>query len=115
MQTPSVYGNPGSKPIIVVESEIDAILLQQCAGDLCCPMALGGASKRPDADAHRLLLNTPVIIFSLDVDSAGVKVYRWWKEVYPRMKLCLPPVGKSPGDAYLAGIDLREWVGIALL
>ena len=115
MQSPSVYGEAKSQPIVVVESEIDAILLQQCAGDLCCSMALGGASKRPDADGHRLLVNAPLIVFSLDVDSAGAVAYRWWKEVYPRVKLCPPPIGKSPGDAFLHGIDLRGWIEMALL
>ena len=114
MQTPSVYGDPKGRPIVVVESEIDAILLQQCAGDLCCSMALGGASKRPDVEGHKLLLDAPAIVFSLDVDSAGAIAYRWWKKVYLRVKLCPPPIGKSPGDAFLAGIDLREWIGMAL-
>ncbi len=115
MQTPSVYGDPKSRPIVVVESEIDAILLQQCAGDLCCSMALGGASKRPDAEGHRLLVQASAIVFSLDVDSAGAIAYRWWREVYQNIKVCPPPVGKSPGDAFLRGIDLRGWVGLALL
>ncbi len=114
MQTPSVYGDPKSRPIVVVESEIDAILLQQFAGDLCCSMALGGASKRPDADGHRLLVHAPAIVFSLDVDQTGAIAFRWWREVYPRIMLRFPPVGKSPGDAYVMGVDLREWIGIAL-
>lgn len=115
MQAPSVYGNPNDRPIIVVESELDAILLQQCAGDLCCSMALGGASKRPDADAHRLLVDATTIVFSLDVDSAGAIAYRWWKEVYPHIMLYPPPVGKSVGDAYVKGIDLRQWIDITFL
>lgn len=114
MQTPSVYGAPDGKPVVVVESELDAILLQQFARDLCCAMALGGASKRPDTVAHKLLVNAPAIVFSLDVDAAGAKAYRWWRGVYARIKLCLPPVGKSPGDACLRGVDLRGWIVIAL-
>ncbi len=114
MQTPSVYGGAEGKPVFVVESELDAILLQQCAGDLCCSMALGGASKRPDAVAHQLLVNAPAIVFSLDVDHAGALAYRWWRREYPRMKLCPPPIGKSPGDAFLKGIDLKVWIGFVL-
>ncbi len=114
MPVPSVYGDPKNKLLMIVEAELDAILLHQCAGDLCCSMALGGASKRPDAEAHKLLLNASRIIFSLDVDSAGAKAYRWWKDVYPNLKLYPPPAGKSPGDAFIAGIDLRRWVGVVL-
>ncbi|MCX6989755.1 MAG: zinc-binding protein [Chlamydiae bacterium] len=110
MQTPSRYGKVLDKPIMVVESEFDAILISQVAGDIVTCMALGGASKRPDAEAHALLMRAPLIFFSLDVDSAGAIAYQWWKKVYPHVQLWLPPIGKSPGDAYLAGIDLREWV-----
>jgi DNA primase len=115
MQSLGVYGYAEGKPIVVVESELDAILLQQFAGDLCCSLALGGASKRPDSESHKLLLKAPTIVFSLDVDAAGSLAYRWWHQMYPRMKLWPPPVGKSPGDAHLAGIDLRQWLSLGVL
>jgi DNA primase len=115
MQRPAVYGSPDGRPIVIVESELDALLLQQCAGDLCCSMGLGGASKRPDAECHQLLLNASEIFFSLDVDTAGALAYRWWSQTYPRIKLWLPPTGKSVGDAFIAGIDLKKWMNMALL
>ncbi len=114
MQTPSCYGQAHKNPIIVVESEFDAILIQQRAGDLVTSMALGGASKRPDVEAHRLLARAPLILFSLDVDSAGAVAYQWWRKVYPHLRLWLPPIGKSPGDAGQRGIDLREWILMGL-
>lgn len=110
MQTPSTYGNMLNKPIIVVESEFDAILIQQVAGDIVSPMALGGSSKRPDAEAHEILLRAPTILVSLDVDSAGAIAYQWWKKTYPNAELWLAPIGKSPGDAHEKGIGLREWI-----
>lgn len=64
---------------------------------------------------HRLLVRAHAIVFCLDVDSAGAIAYRWWRDVYPSMRLYPPPVGKSPGDALIAGIDLREWIDLALL
>ena len=94
----------------MVEAELDAMLLQQYAGDICCSMALGGASKRPDAESHKLLMKASVIFFSLDVDAAGAIAYCWWSKVYPNIKVFPPPIGKSPGDANLAGINLREWI-----
>jgi len=110
MATPCRYGNPMSKPIMIVESEFDAILIQQIAGDLITGMALGGASKRPDLQAHRLLIRAPLLLFSLDVDSAGARAYPWWKTMYPQLKLWLAPVGKSPGEALQKGLDLRRWI-----
>ena len=35
--------------MIIVESELDAILIQQEASDLVCSIPLGGVSKKPDA------------------------------------------------------------------
>jgi hypothetical protein len=114
MQTPSRFGVAESKPIMIVESEFDAMLVQKFAGDLIGCMALGGASKRPDSQAHQLLMNAPMILFSLDVDSAGAIAYQWWRKMYPHLKLWLPPIGKSPGEAYEKGIDLHEWVKMGL-
>ena len=114
MQTPSRYGVLEEKPIMVVESEFDAILIQQFARDIVASMALGGASKRPDAEAHKMLMNAPMILFSLDVDSAGAVAYQWWRTVYPNLKLWLPPAGKSPGDASERGVNLREWISVGL-
>ncbi|MCX6989763.1 MAG: zinc-binding protein [Chlamydiae bacterium] len=110
MQKPALYGDWEGKPIIIVESELDAMLLHQFASDLSVSMALGGASKRPDLLTHELLIRAPKVLFSLDVDSAGAKAYQWWRNVYPHIELCLPPVGKSLGDAYEKGVDLRKWI-----
>ena len=44
-----------SKPVMIVESELDAMLIQQEASDLVCSVALGGVSKKPDAEVHEWL------------------------------------------------------------
>ncbi len=54
LQRPSIYGDI-NKPIVIVEAEIDAILIQQFASDICCSLALGGVSKRPDKHTHEIL------------------------------------------------------------
>ena len=113
MQSFGRYGYTEGQPIILVESEFDAMLIQQVAGDIVSPMALGGSSKRPDAKAHELLQKAPLILFSLDVDSAGAIAYQWWKKVYLNLSLWLVPIGKSPAEAYRRGVNLREWIGVA--
>lgn len=44
LQRPVIYGD-STKPVIILESELDAILIQQFTSDLCCCMALGGLEK----------------------------------------------------------------------
>ncbi|HSX03526.1 MAG TPA: hypothetical protein VLG76_02225 [Rhabdochlamydiaceae bacterium] len=111
MRCPAVFSLPSVKSIaVVVEAEFDAMLVHQFASDLCFVVALGGAGKRPDVHCHQLLKSAYRIVFALDVDKARASAFRWWKANYPHLRLWLPPVGKSPGDAWAAGIDLRRWI-----
>lgn len=110
MKSPSLYGNAGTKVIVILEAEFDAILVQQFASDLCCCMAIGGAGKRPDSHADQLLRNASIVLFALDFDEAGKKAYLFWRSTYPNLRAWPIPKGKSPGDAIKMGIDLRKWI-----
>lgn len=105
----SIHGDL-SKPIILVEAELDAILIHQLAGDICCCIALGGVANKPDQFTHNLLCRSSAILFALDFDEAGKKAYRFWQSTYCKLKPWPVPRGKSPGDAYEMGINLRQWV-----
>lgn len=113
MKAPSFFGDM-SKPIVLVEAEIDAILIQQEAGELCYSLALGGASKKPDEQTHEFLMKAKLILFALDYDEAGKKAYRFWRETYPALRPFPAPREKSPGDAYLAGLNLHQWIEAGL-
>lgn len=110
LQRPSIYGDY-RKPFVVLESELDAIVIQQFASDLCCCLSLGGVSKRPDKQVHELLCKAPLILLALDYDEAGKKEYPFWMSLYPNLRPWPARKGKSPGDSYtLYGVDLRRWV-----
>lgn len=110
MKSPSLYGYSEGKPIIILESEFDALLVQQAAGDLCSSIALGGAQKRPDFYIDHLLRKAPITLFCLDVDEAGREAWEWWKTEYEKIILWPSPCEKSPGDAIQKGYDLRKWL-----
>ncbi len=115
MTCPAIYGDV-SKPPVVVESELDAMLIQLFAADLCCCIASGGASIRPDEMVDKLLRQSTVILYALDFDEAGKKAFVFWKSTYPQLNPWPVPKGKSPGDAFNDyGVDLRAWIkqGIA--
>lgn len=113
-QSPVIYGDK-SKAVMVVESELDAILIQQSAAHLVCCLALGGVSKKPDEEIHRWLQQAPVILLSLDFDEAGKKKCAFWMKLYPNLKPWPAPQGKSVGDAFeMAPIDLLNWIKISL-
>lgn len=109
-QSLSIYGQR-SKPLIIVESELDAILIQQEASELVCSIALGGVSKKPDVELDALLKRAPLILLSLDFDEPGKKHCSFWMKQYPNLHLWPIPYFKSPGDAFeKAQINLKNWI-----
>lgn len=110
MKCPSFYGSLDIKKFLILESEFDAMLIQQYAADLCVCMAIGGASKRPDKISHDLLKRANLILFALDFDAAGKAAYRFWRSTYPHLRGWPISKEKSPGDALKMGVDLRQWV-----
>ena len=113
---PSFYGDASCQVAIVLEAELDAMLIQQEAGNLCCCIALGGATKKPDGAIDVLLASCSLILWCLDNDEAGKKAALWWRERYPHLRFWPAEIGKSPGDDFKDhGVNLREWIlrGIA--
>jgi DNA primase len=97
--------------VVVVESELDAMLLYQEAGDLVNVVSLGNAQARPDRAAAGLLNQSQLILVALDADPAGAKeAWRWWKDHYLQAHRWPPIQGKDPGEMWAAGVDLRAWV-----
>lgn len=109
-QSPSTYGNTALSTVLVLESELDALLIQQEIGDLIYCVALGGSTKPLDAQTDLLLKETPLILFLPDFDEAGAIAWVKWKKKFPRIHRVLTPLEKSAGDAFLAGVNLREWI-----
>ncbi len=109
MKAPALFGDLQLHVSVVVESEFDAMLLQQEAGDVCSCIALGGLGK-PDLETHHLLSGCPLVLFALDFDEPGKKAYSFWKSAYSKLRAWPVPITKSPGDALLAGVNLRQWV-----
>jgi DNA primase len=100
---------------VVVESEVDAILLFQEAGDLIGVIALGNAQARPDIEAMEALRQSKLILVALDGDDAGAKeAWGWWLNHFPQARRWPPIEGKDPGDMVVAGIDLRAWIKAGL-
>jgi len=113
MKSFSVYGDK-ALPVFVVESELDAMLVQQFAQDLCCCMALGGVSKKPDSASDKILKQAKRVLIALDFDEPGKKGCQSWMMLYPHAHPWPVPKAKSPGDAFKQGVDLRKWVEIGI-
>lgn len=115
MVCPAIYGDI-AKPVVIVESELDAMVIQQFASNRCCCIALGGVSIRPDVVVDSVLRRSSIILYALDFDEAGKKAFLFWQATYPQLKPWPVPKGKSPGDAFIDhGVDLLAWIQQGIL
>lgn len=94
----------------IVESELDALLIHHLAGDLTGAISQGNSTAKPDAASQALLQQSLAILVALDSDDAGMNAALWWKKQYPQAERWPVPAGKDPGEAYKAGVDIREWI-----
>jgi hypothetical protein len=108
-------GGGPRKPVIVVESEIDAVLVHQEAHDLVGALALGTASGKPDADTFAYLQAAPCILVALDFDEAGIKAFPWWREHFKHSKAWPTPEGKDVGDLASTPGYVRAWIQAAFI
>lgn len=102
--------NPTKKAFVVIETELDAFLLDQAAGDVVGVLAMGSAATKPDVSAFNALRKADAILNALDYDQAGAKAMAWWADHLERVERWPVPDGKDPGEAFEKGVDLREWI-----
>ena len=107
------HGLP-SRAAVVVESELDAIMLAGIAPDLAAAVAMGSATTKPGSQLLDEIRKCAVVLVALDSDRAGAEAMRWWKDNMPNSRRWPVPQGKDPGEAFAAGVDIREWVKAGL-
>ena len=93
-----------------MESELDALLLYQEAGDLATMMAAGSAQCKPDAEVFARLRGAPAVLVTLDAEQSGYAAWKWWRGNLPNAFFCPVPFGKDPTEAHQQGADLWAWV-----
>ena len=101
--------------VVVVESELDAILIYQEVGALCGVLALGNSSARPDHTTAARLNELPLLVLAFDNDPAGDEAADRWQQWYSHTERLILPAGiKDPGELHQSGADLKEWIIMAL-
>lgn len=100
------------KRLIIVESDFDAFLINQDAGDLIGVISLGSACYKPDRDTDLLLSNAEIILLSLDFDEAGIRAMKdFFLQRYPHSIPMFSTEEKDIGDdCRKQGISVREWI-----
>ncbi|HEA67562.1 MAG TPA: hypothetical protein ENI07_12175 [Desulfobacterales bacterium] len=95
---------------VLIESELDAILINQEAGDLVSAIAMGTARAKPAGVVLDQLVKAAVILVAFDYDTAGAEAFDFWKNHFPQ-SIRWPPIGgKDPGEMFAAGVSIRDWI-----
>lgn len=111
---PSTWPGPHTA-LVIVETELDAMLIAQEARDLVSVLAIGSALSKPkDPEAVALVKRAAWIGLAQDRDRAGEQAVAWWRSVYPDSRDIRPPNVKDPGDLVTSGSSIRDWISEAL-
>jgi len=97
------------KAAVLVESELDALLLKQEAGDLCVAVATGGTAGARRAKWIGMLATAPRVLIAYDADEAGERAAQWWKGTLPNGRIWRPLWGDQT-DMLKDGANLRDWL-----
>jgi hypothetical protein len=100
--------------VIIVESDLDAILIDQEAGAITSVIALGSCAGKPDTQAYELIKKSRLVLLSPDYDEAGKRSAAWWLENYKDIKVWPIPDGNDVGDYALMDGNIKEWILIAI-
>lgn len=111
----SIYGKiKGHAVLATVESELDAIALQNAVEDTCCTIAIGGNNKNPTFLVDHLARKAPHLLVIPDNDDGGMIMTTKWLGLYPHARIHKVPFGKDVGEAVQQGLQLREWLSSAI-
>jgi 5S rRNA maturation endonuclease (ribonuclease M5) len=95
------------------EGELDALTIQQHAGDIITPVATGSTSgSRSDKWIARLTACSTVLV-AFDADKAGDEAAKWWIKTLPNARRWRP-FWKDANAMAVSGADIRVWVGVGL-
>lgn len=103
-----------SRAFAVVEAELDACAIFSAAPDLVGAVSIETLEGNLDAEAAAILAQALVILDALDAEDpttpALQRALKKWDATFPRHLRWPVPMGKDPGEAVKAGVDLRTWV-----
>lgn len=92
-------------PLIIAESELDALLLWQELDLFVRPLAMLTAGAKPDPRAK-----AGTVLYSMDFDKAGINSFATWY-AHNASTLAYPPnTGKDISEMFKAGKDLFSWL-----
>lgn len=98
----------------IVETALDAIMIDDKACDLTAAVALASVAVKPTATVAKSLLAADRVLNALDYDHAGANEVAWWSDNFENSTRHPVPEGNDPGEAYELGVPIRDWIWCGL-
>lgn len=99
----------GALPAVLVEGEIDALTINQEAGDLAVAVATGSTYGARHVRWLARLALPPAVLVAYDADEAGEKAAGYWLDAVKNAKRWRPYWGDANGLAQ-EGVSVRNWI-----
>lgn len=101
-----------ARAVMMVEGELDALSVQQAAGDLIACVATGSTSGGRRARWYARLAAASVVLLSFDSDgpTKGDAAAAFWADVLQGFSIRWRPLLKDPSEMLQEGAGVREWV-----
>lgn len=102
------------KPLFLLESALDAVVLAECAGDIATGLAMCGNTKGIDAYAKDIIKKAPCVLICPDRDEAGVNGTTTWGKILAEVgvnAIVATPKGKGVkdiGEQHTAHMELER-------
>ena len=106
--------HPDRQAFVVIEAELDEMMVARRVGSIVGTVGLGSAAIKPGSSVFYILKKALRILVALDCDRAGQDAWTWWKDNFDNARLWPVPEGKDPGEAFQAGVDIKEWIKAGL-
>ncbi len=99
----------GDRPAVLVEGEIDALTVMQCASEVVAAVATGSTSGARHMRWIGRLALAPLVLVAFDCDDGGEKGAAFWLE---RLSLARRwrPLWADVNQMAQSGADVRRWV-----
>ncbi len=99
---------PG-KAVLLVESELDTVLLNQAAGDFIVTVATGSTGGGRRMRWILALGQASQVLVAYDADQAGEEASRYWLDALPQARRWRP-FWVDATQMAKDGVDVRDWV-----
>jgi hypothetical protein len=96
-------------PLVLVEAALDALAIQQEAGDLCAAVATGTTGGRSIHWISRIA-QAPLVLLAFDADPGGDAPTAYWQAVLQERAQRWRPAQDDPAAMLEQGWDVRAWV-----